>query len=133
MPKLPDYTAVTNVALRNPIPERVELPTSPVGAALKTFGGAVQQFAGSLEKEDSDAEKFDTQRRLIEFDGNWSRYVEEQAGNVEPGAPGFADRMRGEYQEKAREFFKTVPNRLKPDYDVRLTRIEDNIATRATK
>ncbi len=131
MPKLPDYTAIADVGLRAP-QFKTDLPAAnDVGTAIGGLGRAVSGLSAKLESDAGDAEKFDTQRRFIEFQGNWDRYATEQMQNAPVGAAGITDRLRTEYDAKAREFFSTVPNKLKPEYDRNLFNLEDRLATRA--
>jgi hypothetical protein len=77
------------------------------------------------------AEQFEAQRRFLEFNAAQEQAYEESKGTVDPGAFGFREKAQQNYLNSAKEFFKTIPDALKPEYDMKLFQAEDNILSKS--
>jgi len=101
--------------------------------AMQRFGrsiaGAGQEIGDAILKFAEDpAAEYETERRFQEFKFQQMQGLEERMRSVQPGqADGFADTWADEYQERAREFFGTVPDHLKPKYDNKLFGVERDL------
>lgn len=149
MVKLPDASALgTRLprAVGGGVSYPTSFPVSPVGGALESLGKAGMRVAGDMmaegaaERKRAEAEaraeaerteKFGVQRRFLEMESQWGQTFTERAQGAAPGAAGFSEALRSDYQQSAREFFKTVPDYLKPDYDVQLFELESRLGKSA--
>lgn len=67
------------------------------------------------------ADEFETERRFQEFKWAQTQDLDGAMRAVKPGeAGGFAETWTGNYSTRAKEFFASVPDHLKPKYDARL-------------
>lgn len=82
----------------------------------KSIGGAIDASAAG----NSEADKYETARKFIDFDIQQNDYLTEQQRNIAPDGTGFRDGVSSNYETRAREFFKGVPDALKPEYDYKL-------------
>lgn len=79
-------------------------------------------------------DEFETERRFHEFEWGQRLALDKSMREIQPGqARGFADTTVNQYTENAKEFFKDVPEHLKPQYEQKLFRTErDLYGTAAT-
>lgn len=125
--RLPDETALgrapgTRVDRRLP-------PTTPTafevaGPTLERVG---EKIGSVLEKRDNDAQAFDSEARFIDFQSQWRQSMLDRQQKADPGAPGFQESLKKDYLTSASDFFKSVPDRLKPEYDAKLRQFEGRL------
>jgi GH24 family phage-related lysozyme (muramidase) len=137
MARLPDYTVLGD----GPSPLRgrgagiVRADLSAPAQAAARLGQTVAAVGGMIgdrvEEQRNKAEQFNTQRRFLEFSAAQEEALGQASQTVAPGAFGFREQYAKTYQQQAKEFFKTVPDELKPDYDAKLFQIEDQLAGKA--
>lgn len=99
-----------------------KLDTSATSRGVADLGRGLNALSTTFANiaEDPTAE-FETERRFQEFKWAEQQALDQSMREVEPGkADGFADGWASSYTEKARAFFDTVPDRLKPKYDAKL-------------
>jgi hypothetical protein len=85
---------------------------------------AADAFASVAKHNEANAE-YETERRFQEFKFNRELELDNAKQTMEPGqATGFADSWATGYKESAKEFYASVPDNLKPKYDVRLFEVE---------
>src|SRR3990167_5006987 len=91
--------------------------TSAIGKGAADFGKSLAVFGGTLAAKNDEGQEFETERRFQEFKWSQQQALDQSMREVEPGkAGGFADQWATGYNENARAFFETVPDRLKPKY-----------------
>lgn len=108
---------------------------SPIGAALQGLGGEIVRIgkaglAQANEKALQD-EKFGAQTRFLQFEDNWRKAATDRAENAQPGAAGFTDALKKDYTTGAQEFFRSISEDLKPEYDLKLADLEGRLASSA--
>jgi hypothetical protein len=75
----------------------------------------------ALNNYDQGVKEFDTERRFQEFKWDQKLQLDQTMRQVEPGqADGLADNWAQGFKDQAGEFFQTVPDALKPQYDAKL-------------
>src|SRR5262245_61962943 len=85
------------------------------GAAVAGLGKQISNAADAIYEHDQRAEAFDTERNFHEFEWNQKKSLDDQARNIQPGqAKTFAEDWQQSYREAGKDFFKTVPENLKP-------------------
>lgn len=95
---------------------------------LASLGNSITRAALTLSEHDEQQKQFDTEMRFQEFAWNQQRDLEERARNIQPGqAREFANTWQGDYVDRAKEFFKDVPDRLKPAYEEKLFKTERDL------
>ena len=104
-----------------------------IGAGLAAVGKGMSDLSDAFARED----RFDAERRFSEFAYAQEQSLSEQIKQAQPGASGFRDNVIGNYVGGAKEFLATIPNRLKQEYDLKLTdyerrmsRVADNFETK---
>lgn len=129
--RLPDETALgraPGLATSRRIPPAVPSAAEVIGPAI---GQAAEKIGGLFEKQENDQEAFQTQASFIDFQDRVSKTLLDKQKNAPPGAQGFEQGIRDEYLGAAREFYNSVPDRLKPEMDVRLRSFESRVTTSA--
>jgi hypothetical protein len=92
-----------------------------VGQAMARVGPQITKLGLTLQEKRDEADRFEAERRFQEFKFNEAKTLDETMRSVQPGqAGGFADSWTGSYAEKATQFFETIPEHLKPEYDEKL-------------
>ncbi len=111
---------------------------SAIGRGIATLGAGMQWLAGDLrdmeknkKAEVDKAGQFEAQRRFLEFSAKQDDTLQQERQKAQPGAFGFREGFTRSYQQSAREFLATVPDALKPEYDVKLFQVEDTLAGKA--
>src|SRR3990167_11056337 len=94
--------------------------------------------AEHIEDYDRKREAFETERAFQEFEWNRKIDLDQSMRTMEPGQAGdFAERETQSYIESAKEFYKNVPEYIKPVYEAKLFKTEREIyvlaATHARK
>jgi hypothetical protein len=107
-----------------------------LGRALQSidldFGGG-SRGGGGGPLASSQAQRFETNRRYLEFVSSQERAMQANTQSVEPGAFGFREATQQNYTKAAKEFFASIPDDLKPEYDMKLFQAEDAIFQNAYK
>lgn len=117
---------------------------SPIGQALQGFGNVVarigEQGMARAREEDEQAKaeadkaaKFGAQSRFLQFEQEWRKAALDRAEQVKPGAAGYVEGIQKDYSNGARQFFSSIPDDLKPEYDLRLADLEGNLTEGADK
>lgn len=134
MPRLPDATDLGAVSARTSSP-LLNVGTNPIPGAIQRLGQTVATVAterqATARAESDKTARFDTQRRFLEFSAAQEKNLAELSGQANPGAFGFREVYTKQFQEGAREFFKSVPDDLKGEYDAKLFAIEDQLGGKA--
>lgn len=102
-----------------------------LGAGIASMAGDLARVAATKNTTVDQATRFETQRRFLEFSAREDDELQKAGQSAKPGAFGFREGFQESYKERAKEFFATVPEELKPEYDVRLFQAEDGLAGRA--
>lgn len=116
--------------------------TSAAGRGLAQAGESIASAAATVGKlaasassggggGASQAEKFETNRRFLEFTSAQRQAYEDSKSTVDPGAFGFREQAQKRYLDSAKEFFKTIPNSLKGEYDAKLFAEEDDFLNKS--
>lgn len=138
MPKLP-----SSEDLSRPVSGRsgravASYDTSAIGRGVSNFGQGIQSLAADLgtiadrrKNEVDQGQAFETQRRFLEFTAAQEDALNQAQQGAKPGAFGFREDYTKTYQAKAKEFFATVPEQLKGEYDGKLFAIEDRLGGKA--
>jgi hypothetical protein len=102
--------------------------TTAIGRGAANLGQGIERVGAALDTIDAaqnQAQAFETERRFQEFKWDQQKGLDTQMRQVEPGqADGFADQWAQGYKQNAKDFFATVPDRLKPQFDERLFGVE---------
>lgn len=98
-----------------------------IAQAGQSIGGAVTSRTTDVDQ----ASRFEAQRRFLEFSAAQEEELTQSGQTAEPGAFGFREGFQQTYQKAAKDFFATIPDALKPEYDVKLFQAEDSLAGRA--
>lgn len=95
-----------------------------LGAGLGAAAGAVANLQTRQEAVDDRASDFEVQRRFVEFQTQQNQRARDLQQNVAPGAFGYTQQVQKDYKEKADGFARTIPDRLRPEYDAKLAGLE---------
>lgn len=135
MVKLPD---ATDLGVRNPraVRGQPDYPmNSPIGDALQRLGGTVANAGFRLAAEEKQkAEKtqaLGVESRMLQFEDQWMTAAVDRVNGAKPGAAGFTDAMRADYLKSARQFGTTVPEELRPVYEMKLFELESRLTQKA--
>lgn len=137
MPKLPGAED-----LGNPVSGRsgraiATVDTTAIGRGVQNLGQGIRSLGADLntvskkKTEVDQATRFETQRKFLEFSAKQDDALIQEGQKATPGAFGFREGFTETYKKNAQEFFSTVPEELKPEYDVKLFQVEDGLAGRA--
>lgn len=98
--------------------------TTAIGKGAANLGQGIERIGAAVEAVKSandQAQAFETERRFQEFQWEQQKGLDAQMRQVQPGeADGFADQWADGYKESAKGFLATVPDPLKPKYDLHL-------------
>jgi hypothetical protein len=137
MVKLPD---ADDLPFRAPGPARGQPRYqigSPVGDALAGFGAVAADigFSGMAERKRKGEQfsAFGANNGFIQFQTNQQNYLTQAQQTAKPGATGFVDSFRKQYQENAAKFYNALPPDLKPAFQPRLTALAGELGADATK
>jgi Transglycosylase SLT domain len=124
MARIPTADALSDVPVSN-VRQLTPVNGSALGAAGRAAQGLAQsgqQAVGALaQKHDADSE-YEAQRRFIDFDLAEEQAFDEAKRSAPANPTGFADSFRQGYSDRAKQFFSTVPDNLKPKMDMLLAR-----------
>jgi hypothetical protein len=95
--------------------------TSAKGRGMASFGKELAGLADVMHRKAEADSEYETELRYQEFQFDQEKQLSETLRNTQPGqAAGIADNVTTGYQERAKEFFASVPEHLKEKYDARL-------------
>lgn len=111
---------------------------SAIGRGIAQAGQGMQTFAAGLKanetqekKKVDDATAFETQSRYLQFEDQQRKLFADAILNAPVGADGFTAERTEAYRQSAREFMKTVPDDLRPQYDQTLFKLETTISSKS--
>lgn len=102
-----------------------------LGAGIAAMGQGISAVAKRKDASVDQASRFETQRRFLEFSATEDDELNKAGQSAQPGAFGFREGYQQGYMERAKKFFASIPDDLKPEYDVKLFQAEDSLAGRA--
>lgn len=102
-----------------------------LGAGIASMGAGVSRAAATKQATVDKATSFDTERRFLEFSAMQEKALQDAGQQAQPGAFGFSEGWRETYKKAAKDFFASVPEELKPEYDAKLFKAEDSLFGRA--
>ncbi len=105
--------------------------TSAIGRGLQAVGEGIGAVNVAIDRKQNQQEDFLAKRRFIEFQTSQTQRLREMERDAEPGAFGLTQSAQEEYQKAANEFARTLPERLRGEYDVRLADAESSVVLRA--
>ncbi len=131
MPKLPGAEDLGGVVSGRSGRAVASVDMTAIGRGIATLGAGISSMGDSLrvreaqtkEKVDQ-ATRFETERRFLQFEQQRGLALQEMGQKEQPGAFGFRERYQEDYLTAAREFYQSVPEDLRPAYDVKLMQTE---------
>jgi len=102
-----------------------------LGAGIASLGADLNRVAATKTATVDQATAFETDRRFLEFSAAQEKALQDAGQTTQPGAFGFSEGYRENYIKAAKEFYATVPEELKPEFDVKLFKAEDSLFGRA--
>lgn len=91
--------------------------TAGLGQSIERAGEGIAAFVGKRQERADELEDYEVQKRFIQFDINQDKAFDDAQESVKGDPKGFASTFRDGYDKRAREFFATVPERLRNRYD----------------
>lgn len=112
-----------NASIRVP-----DIPTNPIPGAAQRAGSVLVNAAAKMRQEQEQADRFRLQSSLLKFESDWNTHISQAKQNVTPEKIGtfWAD-LDKEYKKGAKDFFKGVPEHLKPEFDAKLVRLNTDL------
>lgn len=111
---------------------------SAIGRGIAQAGQGMQALAAGLKMHDAQEKKkvdqasaFETQSRYLQFEEQQRKAFADAILSAPVGADGFSAQQADTYRKSAREFMKSVPDDLKPEYDQTLFKLETAITSKA--
>ena len=138
MPKLPTRESLGGLPSTRPSGKIVQLnvggsPGAEIARGISDLGKGIGIAGAIIGEHQERDEAYETERRFHEFQWNQQKTLDEQARSIQPGQAGdFPERFTQTYSESAKEFFKSVPERLKRQYDDKLLQTERSLYGNAT-
>jgi len=99
--------------------------------ALGNLGDGVEDFGLALQKRQDEEDEYEMQKRFVDFDVQQEKRLIDMQNNPGKEAKGFTSSFVDGYNRDGREFFKSVPSRLKAKYDEALVRRRGGYESRA--
>jgi len=97
------------------------------GNAFANLGQQIAQSAVAVQDSWDKVNDYQVATKFEQFKTNEAKLYDEATRNMQPGeAQGFAAKWDAGYSQRAKDFFATVPDRLKPQYDLSLVTYRDN-------
>lgn len=112
-------------------PTVVDSGRGALGAGLRQAGDAALNVADELERGREQQDAFEVQRRFQQFEAEQRQSFVQRQGELDPREVGFRNTQDTAYKKAADEFFKTVPDHLKPQYEGRLFSVETRLGEAA--
>lgn len=145
MPRLPDRNDFGGGSVPTPSRPFARFDGRGLAEGAQGLARGIDQLSSGLDQAASTAhqidmrqraereqqETFETNRRFMEFSSQREDDRLKLQNEAQPGAFGLSDKTRESYQTSAREFFKTVPDHLKPSFDGKLAAVEERIYTKS--
>lgn len=92
-----------------------------LGQGVADYGKQVGVLAEKVAAKRIETQTYDTESRYQQFRFNEAKRFSEDMRNVPAGgAAAYAENWTAGYRDRARQFFTTVPEQLRGDYDVKL-------------
>ena len=114
------------------------IDTSAIGRGVAQAGQGMRALGLGLKVRDTQQKKqvdqataFDTQSRYLQFEDGQRKAFADAILAAPVGADGFSASRKEEYRKAAKEFFKTVPDDLKPEYNETLFKFETSLTSKA--
>ena len=108
-------------------------PGAELAQGISNLGRGIGIAAGIIGEYQERDEAYETERRFHEFQWAQQQKLDSEARTIQPGQAGdFPERFTQTYSESAKEFFKSVPERLKRQYDDKLLQSERTLYSSAT-
>lgn len=99
-----------------------------MGAGISSLGVGIKAAAEKRDRERQSTEAFNSEQRFQEFRFAEAQAYDEAVRGVEPGqADHFAERYTQGYQERAKAFLATIPEKDKQGIDQRLFEVERSL------
>lgn len=99
----------------------VQRGLSALGEGIAGFGSQLTKVAENVIIKRQETATYDAEARFQQFRFNEAQRFSEDIRNVPAGgAAQYADNWTAGYRERARQFFDTIPEELRPDYDLKL-------------
>lgn len=106
-----------------------------LGEAIGGAANDIGRLAGSSTSGGiggvNQAQKFETNRKFLEFVSGQQQAYEDSKSSVDPGAFGFREQAQKQYMDAAKQFFTSIPKALQPEYDAKLFNIEDDFLNKS--
>lgn len=102
-----------------------------IGRSLAGVGEAGQKVAVAFAEKKREEDEYEVTNRLVQFDLEQEKRLDDAKREVGPEARDFTKSYRDQYDEGARTFMETVPERLRPKVDAALVRRGSNFEKRA--
>lgn len=115
-----------NASIRVP-----DIPTNPIPGAAQRAGNTMLNVAAKMQQEQEQADRFQQQSRYLQFEADWDKYLSEKQRSAPAGAAGFTSGIDAEYKKRAKDFFKDVPEHLKPEFDQKLVGLAGRVRQNA--
>lgn len=114
------------------------LDTSAIGRGVAQAGQGMRALSAGLKVREQTQKKqvdqstaFDTQSRYLQFEDQQRKAFADSILKAPVGADGFTAGQKENYRKAAKEFFKTIPDDLKPEYNETLFKLESSITSKA--
>ncbi|MDJ0513015.1 MAG: hypothetical protein QNJ62_06195 [Methyloceanibacter sp.] len=105
-----------------------------VGRALQGLGNSLAGAGAALDQryiqQQQELERFNTLKAESDFISNENAQFRTATENMQPGAPKFAETNLQEFDKRANEYLATVPERLRPEAELRLARRREQVSGR---
>jgi hypothetical protein len=106
----------------------IESAGSAIATGAANLGKGIEKVGDVAYDYQKKAEDHDAEMKFQEFQWNELKGLDDAKRNMQPGqADKFGDTYTAGYQERAKQFFTTVPERLKPHYDQKLFSTERSL------
>lgn len=131
MPKMPDKYDVGAAPSARSGRVVAAYNAGVVGSGAKALGAGMQQFGDTVTKiglkaksstadDVSDVTKFEIYKRYVEFEDLTKAAAKDAQDAVDGDPLGFSRRVQTSYMESAKQFFNTIPDALKPEYEKKM-------------
>jgi hypothetical protein len=97
---------------------------------MKGLANAISNFGAAIAEREQQDENYEIEKRMVDFDMQQDLRLDEAKRSVDGDPKDFSTTFMQGYDASAREFFKEVPDRLKPKVDqmlaARAARYQEN-------
>jgi len=91
-----------------------------MGEAIGKLGHALGGVISAAGKQDDKAEEYRTATSFVQFKQEQDDAYEKAHRGIAPDGAGFQDERAADHLKAGKDWFKTVPDKLKPEYDYAL-------------